>query len=111
MKLPKNTAGCNCIGTCGDPKTCSCAKLNGGDFPYVHRDGGRWVAYLIDWLIWFLSIFLLGVPVLCVPRLIEAKDVVFECGPGCGCGPGCVNRTSQRGFKYRFEVVLILKLR
>lgn len=77
VKLPKNTAGCNCIGTCGDPKTCSCAKLNGGDFPYVHRDGGR---------------------------LIEAKDVVFECGPGCGCGPGCVNRTSQRGFKYRFEV-------
>lgn len=38
-------------------------------------------------------------------RLIEAKDVVFECGPKCGCGPSCVNRTSQRGLKYRFEVV------
>ena len=38
-------------------------------------------------------------------RLIEAKDVVFECGPKCGCGPGCVNRTSQRGLRYRLEVV------
>ncbi|GMN57388.1 hypothetical protein TIFTF001_026500 [Ficus carica] len=83
VKLPKNATGCDCIGTCGDPKTCSCAMLNGDDFPYVHRDGGR---------------------------LIEAKDVVFECGAGCGCGPACVNRTSQRGLKYRFEVVLILQV-
>lgn len=37
-------------------------------------------------------------------RLIEAKDVVFECGPNCGCGPNCVNRTSQRGLKHRLEV-------
>ncbi|KAG4912623.1 hypothetical protein JHK86_053056 [Glycine max] len=36
--------------------------------------------------------------------LVEAKDVVFECGPECGCGPGCVNRTSQRGLRYRLEV-------
>lgn len=41
-------------------------------------------------------------------RLIEAKDVVYECGPKCGCGPACVNCTSQRGLKYRFEVVVIL---
>lgn len=37
-------------------------------------------------------------------RLMEAKDVVFECGPNCGCGPQCVNRTSQRGLEYRLEV-------
>ncbi|KAL9384865.1 hypothetical protein Peur_021875 [Populus x canadensis] len=37
-------------------------------------------------------------------KLIEARAVVFECGPGCGCGPGCVNRTSQRGIKHRLEV-------
>ena len=37
-------------------------------------------------------------------RLIEAKDVVYECGPNCGCGLGCVNPTSQRGIKYRLEV-------
>ena len=38
-------------------------------------------------------------------RLIEPRAIVFECGPNCGCGPGCVNRTSQRGLKYRLEVV------
>ncbi|KAL6957474.1 hypothetical protein U1Q18_045623 [Sarracenia purpurea var. burkii] len=37
-------------------------------------------------------------------ELIEPKAVVFECGPNCGCGPGCVNRTSQRGLRYRLEV-------
>ncbi|CAL9014902.1 unnamed protein product [Prunus brigantina] len=77
VKLPTDATGCNCKGTCMDPKTCACTMLNGSDFPYVLRDGGR---------------------------LIEAKDVVFECGPKCGCGPACVNRTSQRGLKYRFEV-------
>ncbi|KAK8716906.1 hypothetical protein V6N13_044197 [Hibiscus sabdariffa] len=77
MKLPASAAGCNCKGACWDPKTCECARLNGSDFPYVQRDGGR---------------------------LIEAKHVVFECGPNCGCGPSCVNRTSQRGLRYRLEV-------
>lgn len=77
VKLPPNANGCDCKGSCIASRTCSCAKLNGLDFPYVHRDGGR---------------------------LIEAKDVVYECGPNCGCGPGCVNRTSQRGIKYRLEV-------
>ncbi|WCJ40240.1 Histone-lysine N-methyltransferase H3 lysine-9 specific SUVH4 [Euphorbia peplus] len=77
IKLPTNVAGCSCDGACVDPRTCACARLNGSDFPYVHRNGGR---------------------------LIEAKPIVFECGPNCGCGPGCVNRTSQRGLKYRLEV-------
>ncbi|KAL4367165.1 hypothetical protein GQ457_05G011630 [Hibiscus cannabinus] len=77
IKFPPNATGCNCKGACWDPKTCECARLNGSDFPYVQRDGGR---------------------------LIEAKDVVFECGPNCGCGPSCVNRTSQRGLRYRLEV-------
>lgn len=45
---------------------------------------------------------------LLLSRLIEAKDVVFECGPKCGCGPACVNRTSQRGLKYRLEVYIAL---
>ncbi|CAN1295900.1 Histone-lysine N-methyltransferase, H3 lysine-9 specific SUVH4 [Linum perenne] len=77
VKLPQNAVGCSCKGTCVDPRTCACAKLNGSDFPYVHRDGGR---------------------------LIEAKDVVYECGPSCGCGPSCVNRASQRGLRHRLEV-------
>lgn len=41
-------------------------------------------------------------------RLIEAKDVVYECGPNCGCGPACVNRTSQQELRYRFEVCIVI---
>ncbi|KAJ8566869.1 hypothetical protein K7X08_019077 [Anisodus acutangulus] len=77
IKFPSAPTGCNCRGSCLDPRVCSCAKLNGSDFPYVHKDGGR---------------------------LIEPKAVVFECGPNCGCGPACVNRTSQKGLRYRLEV-------
>ncbi|KAF9606707.1 hypothetical protein IFM89_027751 [Coptis chinensis] len=77
VTLPTIDAGCSCVGACIDPRICACAKLNGSDFPYVHKDGGR---------------------------LIEAKSVVFECGPNCQCGSGCVNRTSQKGLKYRLEV-------
>ncbi|XP_054803543.1 histone-lysine N-methyltransferase, H3 lysine-9 specific SUVH4-like isoform X1 [Prosopis cineraria] len=77
VKLPPAVTGCKCKGLCVDPTSCECALRNGSDFPYVSRNGGR---------------------------LIEAKDVVFECGPNCGCGPGCVNRTSQRGPRYRLEV-------
>ncbi|XP_015570661.1 uncharacterized protein LOC8285689 isoform X2 [Ricinus communis] len=75
--VPPSPSGCNCKGNCTNPMTCSCARLNGSDFPYVRKDGGR---------------------------LIEPKDVVFECGPGCGCGPNCINRISQQGIKYRLEV-------
>lgn len=52
MKFAKNIIfganappGCNCQGKCTDPRTCACAKLNGGDFPYVHSHGGRWETY------------------------------------------------------------------
>ncbi|EPS57959.1 hypothetical protein M569_16858, partial [Genlisea aurea] len=84
MKFRKNVPapnhapmGCKCRGSCNDPKVCACAKLNGGDFPYVHRNVGR---------------------------LIEPKAVVFECGPKCRCGPECINRTSQNGIIFRLEV-------
>ncbi|XP_076928030.1 histone-lysine N-methyltransferase, H3 lysine-9 specific SUVH4-like [Bidens hawaiensis] len=77
LKLPPNADGCDCKGFCKNTKTCSCARLNGADFPYVRSNGGR---------------------------LIEAKDVVFECGPNCGCGPGCINRVSQGGIKYQLEI-------
>ncbi|XP_015063424.1 histone-lysine N-methyltransferase, H3 lysine-9 specific SUVH4 isoform X1 [Solanum pennellii] len=77
IKFPSAPTGCNCHGSCLDPRVCSCAKLNGSEFPYVHKDGGR---------------------------LVEPKAVVFECGPNCGCGPACVNRTSQKGLRYRLEV-------
>ncbi|XP_020218226.1 histone-lysine N-methyltransferase, H3 lysine-9 specific SUVH4 [Cajanus cajan] len=78
VKLPTSVSGCRCKGDgCRDPTTCACATLNDSDFPYVSHNGGR---------------------------LVEAKDVVFECGPKCGCGPNCVNRTSQKPPRYRLEV-------
>ncbi|KAG5534650.1 hypothetical protein RHGRI_022689 [Rhododendron griersonianum] len=81
LRLPKNqpAPGCGCKDGCIDPNRCACAKLNGSDFPYVYlkRFGGR---------------------------LVEPKDIVFECGPNCGCPPECVNRTSQRGIRFRLEV-------
>lgn len=41
LKLPANFLGCQCEGDCTNPRTCACARLNGYDFPYVRRDGGR----------------------------------------------------------------------
>ncbi|CAN6471876.1 unnamed protein product [Victoria cruziana] len=77
VEMPPYAKGCSCIGVCVDSRACACAKLNGGDFPYVRRDGGR---------------------------LVVAKDVVYECGPNCGCGPDCINRISQQDIRYRLEV-------
>ncbi|XP_035539901.1 histone-lysine N-methyltransferase, H3 lysine-9 specific SUVH4-like isoform X2 [Juglans regia] len=77
VTMPPNAPGCNCKGKCTNAEKCYCARLNGGDFPYVRQDGGR---------------------------LVEPRDVVYECGPRCGCGPNCVNRTSQQGMKYQLEV-------
>lgn len=74
---PLPARGCNCEGQCIDAMKCSCAILNGKQFPYVSKNGGR---------------------------LVEPMDVVFECGPQCGCGPSCGNRVSQRGLYYRLEV-------
>lgn len=41
IKIPLSAPGCNCKGKCTNPRTCSCAKLNGSDFPYVSKNGGR----------------------------------------------------------------------
>ena len=37
-------------------------------------------------------------------RLVKPMDVVYECGPQCGCGPECINRASQQGLQYKLEV-------
>lgn len=42
VKFPANALlGCKCKGACIDPRVCACAKLNGSEFPYVSKDGGR----------------------------------------------------------------------
>ena len=41
VKIPAPTRGCDCSERCTDPEICACARLNGSDFPYVQRDGGR----------------------------------------------------------------------
>nr|XP_027188061.1 histone-lysine N-methyltransferase, H3 lysine-9 specific SUVH4-like [Cicer arietinum] len=77
IKVPSSGPGCNCIGSCRDTITCGCAKLNGQKFPYACGNGGR---------------------------LIEPRDIVYECGPICGCGPNCGNKVSQKALIYRLEV-------
>ncbi|KAL3640020.1 hypothetical protein CASFOL_014988 [Castilleja foliolosa] len=110
--------GCNCQGSCMDSRLCACAKLNGGDFPYVQRDGGIMafpycvadfcptaaeiseVWHLIaQWLVYMAGLWLTAIDL-----LVEPKSLVFECGPSCKCGPKCVNRTGQNGCRFRLEI-------
>ncbi|GBG59297.1 hypothetical protein CBR_g32310 [Chara braunii] len=69
--------GCSCKDKCTNAELCECARKNGGTFPYVKIGG---------------------------PRLVKARSVVYECGPNCSCGPECLNRTTQQGLQFRFEV-------
>ncbi|KAG7568993.1 SRA-YDG [Arabidopsis thaliana x Arabidopsis arenosa] len=54
---------------------CLCARKNGGEFAY--DDNGH---------------------------LLRGKDVVFECGEFCTCGPNCKSRVTQKGLRNRLEV-------
>lgn len=77
VRTPPPAKGCSCKGECVDPYKCSCAILNKKRFPYVLKNGGR---------------------------LVEPMDVVYECGPQCGCDNSCSNRVTQKGMQYRLEV-------
>uniref|UniRef100_J3M019 SET domain-containing protein n=1 Tax=Oryza brachyantha TaxID=4533 RepID=J3M019_ORYBR len=72
---PAPPAGCGCVGGCSDSKRCACAVKNGGEIPF--NDKG------------------------CI---IEAKPLVYECGPSCKCPPTCHNRVGQHGLKFRLQV-------
>ncbi|CAN6235794.1 unnamed protein product [Urochloa humidicola] len=72
---PTPPAGCGCVGRCSDSKKCACAVKNGGEIPF--NDKGR---------------------------IIEAKPLVYECGPSCKCPPTCHNRVGQHGLKFRLQV-------
>lgn len=66
--------GCDCVGRCTN-KRCSCAFKNGGEIPY-NRNGA----------------------------IVEAKPLVYECGPSCRCPPSCYNRVTQHGMKIPLEI-------
>uniref|UniRef100_A0A0D9W7S2 SET domain-containing protein n=1 Tax=Leersia perrieri TaxID=77586 RepID=A0A0D9W7S2_9ORYZ len=72
---PAPPAGCGCVGGCSDSIRCACAVKNGGELPF--NDKG------------------------CI---LEAKPLVYECGPSCKCPPTCHNRVGQHGLKFRLQV-------
>ncbi|KAK9275953.1 hypothetical protein L1049_023228 [Liquidambar formosana] len=67
--------GCDCTSGCSDSEKCSCAVSNGGEIPYNYNGA-----------------------------IVEAKSLVYECGPSCKCPPSCHNRVSQHGIKFQLEI-------
>ncbi|KAI4327184.1 hypothetical protein L6164_019676 [Bauhinia variegata] len=67
--------GCNCTNGCSDSEKCSCAVKNGGEIPFNHNGA-----------------------------IVEAKPLVYECGPSCRCPSTCHNRVSQHGIKFQLEI-------
>jgi euchromatic histone-lysine N-methyltransferase len=72
---PLPLKGCSCTSGCSDSETCSCAVKNGGEIPYNFNRA-----------------------------IVEAKPLVYECGPSCKCPPSCHNRVSQYGVKFQLEL-------
>ncbi|KAJ7515986.1 hypothetical protein O6H91_22G037200 [Diphasiastrum complanatum] len=66
--------GCDCKKSCSSSNVCECIQKNGQKAPYIYG------------------------------MLVEAKNVVYECGFQCGCPPTCHNRVTQHGIKHRLEV-------
>ncbi|XP_021724197.1 histone-lysine N-methyltransferase, H3 lysine-9 specific SUVH6-like [Chenopodium quinoa] len=67
--------GCDCKNGCSDSEHCACAFKNGGDIPYNYSGA-----------------------------IVQAKSLVYECGPLCKCPPSCHNRVSQHGIKLPLEI-------
>jgi euchromatic histone-lysine N-methyltransferase len=72
---PLPPKGCDCINGCSDSEKCSCAVKNGGEIPFNYNGA-----------------------------IVEAKPLVYECGPCCKCPSSCHNRVSQRGIKFQLEI-------
>ncbi|XP_077244854.1 histone-lysine N-methyltransferase, H3 lysine-9 specific SUVH6-like isoform X2 [Tasmannia lanceolata] len=72
---PTPPRGCECIDGCSDSEKCSCAVKNGGEIPFNYNGA-----------------------------IVEAKPLVYECGPSCKCPSSCHNRVSQHGIKFRLEI-------
>ncbi|KAE9596748.1 hypothetical protein Lal_00007994 [Lupinus albus] len=67
--------GCDCTDGCSDLQKCSCVVNNGGEIPFNHNGA-----------------------------IVEAKPLVYECGPSCKCPSTCHNRVSQLGIKFQLEI-------
>lgn len=67
--------GCDCINGCSDSEKCSCVVKNGGEIPFNHNEA-----------------------------IVQAKPLVYECGPTCKCPSTCHNRVSQLGIKFQLEI-------
>ncbi|OVA11306.1 SET domain [Macleaya cordata] len=67
--------GCECTDGCSDSEKCICAVKNGGEIPFNYNGA-----------------------------IVEAKPLVYECGPSCKCPPSCHNRVSQHGIKFQLEI-------
>ncbi|KAH7549686.1 hypothetical protein ACOSQ2_025681 [Xanthoceras sorbifolium] len=67
--------GCDCIKGCSELGKCSCVAKNGGEIPYNHNGA-----------------------------IVEAKSLVYECGPYCKCPPSCYNRVTQHGIRFQLEI-------
>ncbi|KAL5181739.1 Histone-lysine N-methyltransferase, H3 lysine-9 specific SUVH6 [Glycine soja] len=67
--------GCDCTNGCSDLEKCSCVVKNGGEIPFNHNEA-----------------------------IVQAKPLVYECGPTCKCPSTCHNRVSQLGIKFQLEI-------
>nr|KYP67132.1 Histone-lysine N-methyltransferase, H3 lysine-9 specific SUVH6 [Cajanus cajan] len=67
--------GCDCTNGCSDLGKCSCGVKNGGEIPFNHNEA-----------------------------IVQAKPLVYECGPTCKCPSTCHNRVSQLGIKFQLEI-------
>ncbi|KAL6599310.1 hypothetical protein ACP70R_045804 [Stipagrostis hirtigluma subsp. patula] len=67
--------GCDCKTGCSDSIKCACAVRNGGELPFNFNGA-----------------------------IVEAKPLIYECGPSCRCPPTCHNRVSQHGVKIPLEI-------
>ncbi|XP_050225970.1 histone-lysine N-methyltransferase, H3 lysine-9 specific SUVH5-like [Mercurialis annua] len=67
--------GCDCTDGCSDSEDCSCKIKNGKMFMYDYSE-----------------------------ELIGKNRHIYECGANCKCFESCINRVSQRKFKFQLEV-------
>nr|CAD1835052.1 unnamed protein product [Ananas comosus var. bracteatus] len=75
LHKPTPPSGCDCTDGCSDSEKCACAVKNGGEIPFNNNGA-----------------------------VVEAKPLIYECGPSCKCPPTCHNRVSQHGIKFPLQV-------